>query len=37
MLFYKGLYIKKTVQGIDLSDKLHGYDIPKVEEINKKD
>ena len=35
MLFYKGLYGKKTVQGVDLNNMLHGYGIPQVEEGDK--
>ena len=35
MLFYKGLYAKKTVQGVDLNNMLHGYGKPQVEERDK--
>ena len=35
MLFYKGLYAKKTVQGVDLNNMLHSNGIPQVEERDK--
>ena len=35
MLFYKGLHSKKTVQGVDLNNMLHGHGIPQVEERDK--